>query len=110
RWGARSVLTKPIQTRDVLDAMFERLVDYVTVTRRELLLVDADEDRRAEVEELLEGGDVVVRPMGTIEEAYEALEKDPGDLVVVAADLPKAHAAEIVEQIVESLDLPEQPI
>src|SRR5207244_4414489 len=51
--GALAFVTKPIQSRDTLDTLLEHVKRFIGRPASSLLVVDADEARRAEMVELL---------------------------------------------------------
>ncbi|MFO0843232.1 MAG: response regulator [Gemmataceae bacterium] len=58
--GALAFLTKPLRSRDALDALYDHVKGYNDRPARQLLLIDPHADRRARLRDLLAGDDVEV--------------------------------------------------
>src|SRR5262249_15298474 len=58
--GALAFLPKPIQSRDTLDNMLDGLHDFINITRKNLLLVEEDTERRHRLLQWLADEDVQV--------------------------------------------------
>jgi CheY-like chemotaxis protein len=97
--GARGVLTKPVKTRDVLDDTFERLVQFVAFPTRRVLVADADEARRKEVEAVVSGDDVVVHHAATGADALAILAKQGAEVLVLGLDFPDMRIVELVDRL-----------
>src|SRR5205814_2281702 len=77
RAGAIGMATKPIQTREGLDAILSTLFRYVERSERELLLVDVDPDRRKKLRRYLPKTGVKVVEVNDPEDAISHIAKTP---------------------------------
>ncbi|MDP9037635.1 MAG: response regulator, partial [Myxococcota bacterium] len=97
RMGARSVLRKPLKTREILDSTLGDLARYVATPTRHVILVGSDDRRTAAIEALLGGGDVRVSRVALWREALELLRTATADLVVV--DAVDEETSDLVEAL-----------
>ena len=92
--GARGVLHSPI-TAATLAAAIGSLAAFVDEPVRRLLVVEPDEGEQAAVVELVDGPDVTITAVATVEDAVEAVRREPFDCVVVdSAQLEHANKHE----------------
>jgi signal transduction histidine kinase/DNA-binding response OmpR family regulator/HAMP domain-containing protein len=81
--GAVGFTSKPIPTRSILESTFEVIVGIVERNRRTLLVVDADQESREKILDLVGGDDVLTLGAGTAAEAHALSESGPIDCVSV---------------------------
>jgi CheY-like chemotaxis protein len=81
--GAYQFAAKPMQSKEVLDALLDRLVAYLERSRRHLLAVWPDPDQRAWFVDYLGAGDVKVTSVATYDEAMAVMAREPVDCVVL---------------------------
>jgi CheY-like chemotaxis protein len=86
--GAFSVLAKPLQSKDALDALLEQLMSFVQRGAKDVLAVSANDARRGWLAEYLGAGDVHVTTSPGYESAIAILGGKPVDCIVVDAGLP----------------------
>jgi signal transduction histidine kinase/DNA-binding response OmpR family regulator/HAMP domain-containing protein len=86
--GAFSVLAKPLQSKDSLDALLDQLMTFVQRGTKDLLAVSADGARREWLAEYLGASDVRVTTSPGYEAAIAMLKGKPVDCIVVDASLP----------------------
>jgi CheY-like chemotaxis protein len=80
--GAYQFASKPMQSKQVLDALFDRLVAYLERSRRHLLAVSPDPDKRVWLVDYLAAGDVKVTSVATYDEAMAVMAHEPVDCLV----------------------------
>jgi CheY-like chemotaxis protein len=81
--GAIAFLAKPIQSREVLDDMLKYLNDFVSRSTRQVLVVEPDAERCAEIRSLVASEDVVVEAASDEEAAIAFLAAGRPDCLVV---------------------------
>jgi len=81
--GCLAFVSKPIQSRDVLDGMLDHLRRYLDRPARHVLVVEPDAARREQVVSRLAGPDVEVTTVADGTAAVGALASHPADCVVV---------------------------
>jgi CheY-like chemotaxis protein len=86
--GAFQFLTKPIQSKEDLDGLLERIGAFVDRTERSLLVVSPDAGRRDNLCAYLTADDVTVYSAGNYRAAAEMLAGHPVDCVVLDSTLP----------------------
>jgi HAMP domain-containing protein/signal transduction histidine kinase/CheY-like chemotaxis protein len=109
RAGAVGVAQKPIQSRAGLDDVLRTLARHQQRVERDLLLVDPNPARRAELRELLESPLVRVRESGSGAEALRSVASRVPDALVLdpaIADMPVESWVEQLESIVDLDDVP----
>jgi len=80
--GAFQFAAKPMQSKEVIDALLDRLVGYIHRTRRHLVAVSADPAKRAWFDHALGAPDVKVTAVANYEEAAGVLAREPVDCLV----------------------------
>jgi hypothetical protein len=80
--GALGVLRAPV-TPDALSAVVALLVTFLDEPVRRLLVVLPDKSERAAAGELVEGPDVAITPVATVDEAAAAAQKERFDCVIL---------------------------
>jgi CheY-like chemotaxis protein len=109
RMGALSVLTKPLQSRDALVTVFQRLNAFLAGPMRRLLVVAGSDAERREIAQLVNGDDVLVEERRTGAEAVEAITAGVYAGCVIGTSLPDVRVAELVNTLAnraEAADLP----
>ncbi|HSU88121.1 MAG TPA: response regulator, partial [Terriglobia bacterium] len=107
--GAFSYLIKPSTTDDLRKA-FDRVLDYAQSARRQLLIVEDNEVERQSVVELLGHEDVDITTAATGLEAWDALQADKFDCMVLDLRLPDISGFDLLERIRQRPELKELPI
>jgi CheY-like chemotaxis protein len=97
--GALAFIAKPIQSRDVLDALLIELSDFVSRPMKSLLVVEPDGDRRNKIIEAVGADDVQVTAVGDSEAALQMLAERRIDCVVLSP-----QAAEVAADFMAGAD------
>jgi CheY-like chemotaxis protein len=107
---AFAYLEKPV-TKEVLDSAFTNISAFLSRNVRRLLLVEDDENQRKAVVELIgDGGDVDVMTAASAEEALRLLQTEPFDCMVVDLGLPDTDGYALIEQVKADARFAELPI
>jgi CheY-like chemotaxis protein len=107
--GAFSHLTKPA-TAEELQAAVSRLLNYASVRRRRLLIVEDNPSERLSITELLLGDDVEAETVDTGIDALERLRGNTYDCMVLDLHLPDLSGLEVLKRIREDEDIDDLPI
>jgi signal transduction histidine kinase/DNA-binding response OmpR family regulator/HAMP domain-containing protein len=86
--GAFQFLAKPIQSKEDLDALLERVASFVERPERNVLVVSPDATKRDELCAYLKADDVRVFSAGDYRAAVEMLAGHPVDCVVLDSTVP----------------------
>jgi CheY-like chemotaxis protein len=86
--GAFDFVVKPIQSKEALDVLIERIGAFIARGERSLLIVSPDPTRRDSLCSYLRADDVQVLPAENYQAAVEALAGHPVDCVVLDSMLP----------------------
>jgi CheY-like chemotaxis protein len=110
RMGAIGGLTKPIKTKEMLDATFDRIKAVIEQTTRRVLLVHGDETQRAKLADAVAGPDVevIARPGG--KDVAQMVRDQHCDVVVLDLDLQEPRAFDMVDEIKEEQGLHDLPL
>ena len=81
--GAFQFAAKPMQSKEVVDALLDRLVAYLQRARRHLVAVSADPAKRDWFDHALGAPDVKVTAVANYEEAAAMLAREPVDCLVL---------------------------
>jgi HAMP domain-containing protein/signal transduction histidine kinase/CheY-like chemotaxis protein len=107
---AFAYLEKPV-TKEVLENAFTNISAFLERNVRRLLLVEDDENQRKAVVELIgDGGDVDVVTAASAEEAVRLLESEPFDCMVVDLGLPDTDGYALIEQVKSKPQFAELPV
>jgi signal transduction histidine kinase/HAMP domain-containing protein/CheY-like chemotaxis protein len=109
RMGAAGFLQKPADAA-VVDAAVDRLAKIAACTTKRLLLVEDDERERRSILALIGNHDVEVFPVGSAEEALDALRRDPFHCMVLDLGLPDMSGVELLRKIKGLSEHAELPI
>jgi hypothetical protein len=97
--GAVAFVEKPV-SKEGLEETFGEIRSFIDRSVKRLLVVEDDEQQRQSVVELIGGGeDVEVTPVGSSEEALEALEVQRYDCMVLDLKLPEMGGFDLLEKI-----------
>jgi HAMP domain-containing protein/signal transduction histidine kinase/CheY-like chemotaxis protein len=91
--GALSFLAKPIQSRDLLDGLLNRIADFTGRETRSLLVVEPDAARRERILTCVDGEEVKVTAVADAAAAGELLRARRTDCVVAGAGVTDMAAA-----------------
>ncbi|SDU05730.1 GAF sensor hybrid histidine kinase [Verrucomicrobium sp. GAS474] len=115
RMGAAGVLLKPLQSKDSLTEVFDRLENSAAADAGEgrvqrVLLVDGNAERSAETAALLAAVGVETAALADGNEALQRLRDDAFAAVVVAPELADQSGLELLELIKRDPSLDEIPV
>jgi len=100
--GAFSTLAKPIPSRDHLDKSLAELLSFLKRSSRELLVIDADPERRAQVQALLGHQELEHTVAETGQDALRLLSRRHFDCVLMPPDLPDLGLDDFLERLRQS--------
>ena len=111
RRGAFAYLEKPASRESVAQA-FEQLKEFIQNPKRRLLVVEDDQDDRKRIVDLLgpSNGDVEIVAVETGELAWDALQKQEFDCIVLDLRLPKMSGFDLLEKMSENEKLVDLPV
>ncbi len=107
--GAFSYLVKPVTTI-VLNACFDRIKNFVTPHRKQLLVVEDNKLESDSIIELLGHDDLEITAVSTGQAALQTLLDRPFDCCVLDLRLPDISGFELLEKIQNESSLREVPI
>jgi signal transduction histidine kinase/CheY-like chemotaxis protein/HAMP domain-containing protein len=105
RMGAIGVLGKPIQTREPLEQIFDRMKAAITRKNRSVLVVEKDETQRQAIAGLIGSDHVRVVTVETAGGANEALAAEAFDLLIIGLDLPDVKTFDLIDELKERPNL-----
>jgi CheY-like chemotaxis protein len=110
RMGAMGALTKPLKTRESLDAAFERIGQYLAPQTRRLLLVQNDATKATELGTLLTGDDVELLVATSGEAMLASIRERKPELVIIDANVPEMKGFDLVEEVAQQPDWADLPL
>ncbi|MCX6285447.1 MAG: response regulator [Bacteroidetes bacterium] len=96
--GAVGYLTKPVSIDKLRDA-FVRIEDVISKPMKKLLVVDDDPATQMSIVELIGNGDVTTTSVGGGAEAYQLLERENFDCLILDLGLKDMSGFELIEKI-----------
>jgi CheY-like chemotaxis protein len=81
--GCLAFLGKPIQSRELLDGLLDHLIDYTGRPARHLLVVEPNQEGRAQIQSRLADPEVLVTAVADGAGAAEVIASRPTDCVVI---------------------------
>jgi HAMP domain-containing protein/signal transduction histidine kinase/CheY-like chemotaxis protein len=102
--GVLDFVAKPVKTRDTLDALLDRVTEFISRPQKSLLLVEPDNDRRNQILDLLGADDVQVTSVPGGQAALQMLRERRIDCIVMNPQLPDVNPAVLAEEL---QDVPE---
>ncbi len=96
--GAFDFIQKPISKAD-LEKAFDKIGDFVSKQFKRLLVVEDNEVQNTAICELIGNGDVKISSAYSGKEAYELLEKEDFDCVILDLGLPDTGGFDLLEKI-----------
>jgi CheY-like chemotaxis protein/signal transduction histidine kinase/HAMP domain-containing protein len=109
RQGAISYLHKPINSERLAEE-FARIQQFLARGKRSLLVVDDDTMQRDAIVELIGTTDVQTLPVGSAQEALEALKSARFDCMVLDLGLPDMDGFELLDRIADDAGLHDLPV
>jgi CheY-like chemotaxis protein len=96
--GALTFVAKPIKTRDTVDELLDRLMEYVRRSLKSLLVVEPDLTRRDRILRCVDGDDLQVTCVPDGRSALEMLRERRVDCLVLNPELPDLGALAFAEE------------
>jgi CheY-like chemotaxis protein/CHASE3 domain sensor protein len=107
--GAFDFIRKPISQAD-LQNVFGRIEEFMNRKLKKLLVIEDDETQNKAIRELIGNGDVKSFSAFSGKEAYEMMQKDRFDCVIVDLGLPDMTGFELLEKIKSDSKLSKIPV
>ncbi|HEY9851270.1 MAG TPA: HAMP domain-containing protein [Leptolyngbyaceae cyanobacterium] len=101
--GAVAYLQKPVSTEAISQAI-SQIKSFVQRPVKNLLVVEADENQRHSIVELIGNSDVATTAVGTGAAALETLKSGCFDCVVLDLSLPDMNGFELIERIKQEVE------
>ncbi len=109
RMGAIDHLQKPA-TAEQLEHAFESIGNVLERKPKRLLLVERDEEARRSLSELIVHDDVRVVAVGDADSAWERLQAETFDCIVLDSGLPDGAGVELLKRMRQSTELLKIPV
>jgi CheY-like chemotaxis protein/HAMP domain-containing protein/putative methionine-R-sulfoxide reductase with GAF domain len=107
--GAFDFIRKPL-THDAVQGAFERMEDFMSRKLKKLLVVEDNPQQNKAIRELIGNGDIKSFAAYTGQEAYNMLQDEKFDCIIIDLGLPDMSGFELMEKIKESDELNRIPI
>ncbi|MDI6777286.1 MAG: response regulator [Syntrophales bacterium] len=107
--GAFAYLEKPV-SRNRLDEAFSKIEGFIKKPKKNLLVVEDNDDERKVIVGLLGDGDIKITAVDTGKKALDALKKDQFDCMVLDLRLPDISGFEVMDEMERDPALSEIPI
>ncbi|MGE0085327.1 MAG: response regulator [Desulfococcaceae bacterium] len=109
RMGAVGFLTKPVSV-EMLDDVFCRIENIVSRPVKKLLVVEDDEVQKNSIMELVSGGDVEAAAVSSGEAAYEYLQRETVDCIILDLGLGDMSGYDLLAKIRKNKDFSRIPV
>jgi len=109
RMGAIDHLRKPA-TREQLEKVFVSIREVLDRMPKRLLLIERDEETRRSLTELIVHDDVAVTAVGDADDAWERLQEETFDCIVMDSGLPDGTGVELLRKMQQSAELLKIPV
>jgi CheY-like chemotaxis protein len=107
--GAFDFIRKPL-THDAIHSAFDRIQDFINRKLKKLLVVEDNAAQNQAIRELIGNGDIKSVSAFTGQEAYNMLQNERFDCIIIDLGLPDMSGFELMEKIKESEQLNKIPI
>ncbi|AEV99073.1 hypothetical protein A4D02_10960 [Niastella koreensis] len=107
--GAFDFIRKPL-TQEGVHGAFDRIQDFINRKLKKLLVVEDDPAQNKAIRELIGNGDIKSYSALTGQEAYNMLQSEQFDCIIIDLGLPDMTGFELMEKIKESEQLNRIPI
>jgi CheY-like chemotaxis protein/HAMP domain-containing protein len=107
--GAFDFIRKPL-THDAVQGAFDRIQDFMDRKQKKLLVVEDNPQQNKAIRELIGNGDIKSYSAYTGQEAYNMLQDEKFDCIIIDLGLPDMSGFELMEKIKESEQLNKIPI
>jgi HAMP domain-containing protein/signal transduction histidine kinase/CheY-like chemotaxis protein len=108
--GARSIVSKPIQTKEVLERALDDLRDFSSRPAKDVLVWTRDIARTARIAELFDGKAIRVTPVNSGKEALNLLRRRQADCMIFDGCLPDDPAEALVDALAQEPALADIPL
>ena len=109
RMGAIDHLQKPA-SREQLEKVFVSIREVLDRMPKHLLLVERDEETRRSLTELIVHDDVAVTAVGNADAAWDRLQEETFDCIVLDSGLPDGTGIELLKRMQKSAGLQKIPV
>jgi HAMP domain-containing protein/signal transduction histidine kinase/DNA-binding response OmpR family regulator len=99
RMGAVGALNKPVKNKEILDATFARIREFVDPQTRSLLIVNSDEAERNSIVEMCGGEDVAIKIAASAADGLAAASETRYDAIITALELPDGSGFDLIEKL-----------
>ena len=107
--GAFDFIRKPL-THDAVQEAFDRIQEFINRKLKKLLVVEDNKEQNKAIRELIGNGDIKSFSAFTGQEAYNMLQNERFDCIIIDLGLPDMSGFELMEKIKESEQLNKIPI
>jgi CheY-like chemotaxis protein/signal transduction histidine kinase/HAMP domain-containing protein len=107
--GAFDFIRKPL-THDAVQNAFDRIQEFINRKLKKLLVVEDNAAQNKAIRELIGNGDIKSFSAFTGQEAYNMLQQERFDCIIIDLGLPDMSGFELMEKIKESEQLNKIPI
>ncbi len=104
RMGAVGVLTKPLQTKQMLDDTISSLIKYAQRTTKQVLVIARDEQRQATFSDLIVDDDVELRFASDHDKAIEQINQKRPDLVVLDLEIGISKGFDLIDEVYSQIE------
>ena len=106
--GAIGYLTKPV-SKEQLDGVFATIHEFITSDIRKLLIAEDDENTRTSIIKLIDNDDIDITVAETGEKAYELMESEKFDCMILDLGLPGMSGFELLNQMKNNDSIANRP-
>jgi signal transduction histidine kinase/HAMP domain-containing protein/DNA-binding response OmpR family regulator len=110
RMGAMGGLTKPVRTKETLDAVFEKIKRAVEPHVHRVLVVEPEGAERDGMVEMIAGEDVEIVTARTAEEGLAKAKEGGWDVIVTGLELPDKKGFDLVDELKEDEGVRSVPV
>ncbi|OQP44913.1 response regulator [Niastella populi] len=107
--GAFDFIRKPVD-KAAMQTAFERIEEFVRKKLKKLLIVEDNQEHNNAIRELIGNGDVKSASAYSGNEAFELMQKERFDCVIIDLGLPDMSGIDLIEKIKTNEDLNKVPI
>ena len=109
KMGAIGFLTKPVSIEN-LNSAFNKIENLISKSVKKLLVVEDDEILAKSILELIRGSDVSSTNVSTGHDAYDMLQSEKFDCVILDIGLPDMSGSDLLEKIKNNKKISDIPI